>query len=207
MLPPELKQVLDQYPVDAAPSPRPSSVHATPLARSPQASQSPFPTSPLNHAPSPNPTPQRTASTSSAAPTRQAAAHTTMAGTPELNFKNDREGAEAAFTQLLRETGVDVDWTWETTMRSIITNPLYKALKTIAERKAVFHKYVDELRRQRAAEREARLEELKPSFKRLIEGDSRIKPYSSFATAKKLLSGTSVWKQTREDEARTSLTL
>uniref|UniRef100_V5EVC7 FF domain-containing protein n=2 Tax=Kalmanozyma brasiliensis (strain GHG001) TaxID=1365824 RepID=V5EVC7_KALBG len=123
-----------------------------------------------------------------------------MTGTPELNFKNDHAGAEAAFTNLLRETGVDVDWTWETTMRSIITNPLYKALKSIAERKAAFHKYVDELRRERAEESRRRVEQLKPGFKQLILGESRLKAYSSFDSAKKFLGGTAVWRQARGDE-------
>lgn len=68
-------------------------------------------------------------------------------------------GGEEAFIQLLREKGVDASWTWEQTMRQIITEPLYKALGTLAERKAVFSKYVrmkeeefENARRQKAKE-------------------------------------------------------
>lgn len=126
-----------------------------------------------------------------------------MSGSTEVNFKGDKEAAETAFIQLLRDTGVDVDWTWETTMRTIITNPLYKALKTMAERKAAFHKHIEALRQKRASEAAARMETLRPAFKQLLSRDERIKSYSSFATAKKFLGGTAVWKQAQsEQEAR-----
>ncbi|CBQ70145.1 related to Formin binding protein 3 [Sporisorium reilianum SRZ2] len=219
-LPAELKQILDQYPLDGAPA---GSAAATPhvagnpqspaLARSPVASQSPFPA--MGPA-SPNqtqgagvnsPNPMRTGASGSNTPlpaTRAPpAAHQTMSGSTELNFKGDKEAAETAFLQLLADTGVDVDWTWETTMRSIITNPLYKALKTIAERKAAFHKHIDALRAKRAAEAAARREALLPAFRQLVAGDARIKSYSSYATARKFLGASATWKKAEgDDEAR-----
>lgn len=41
---------------------------------------------------------------------------------------------------LLRKAGVDANWTWDMTMRTIITDPLYKALSTLAEKKAAWQK-------------------------------------------------------------------
>lgn len=41
---------------------------------------------------------------------------------------------------LLRKAGVDANWTWDQTMRSIITDPLYKALNTLAEKKSAWQK-------------------------------------------------------------------
>jgi hypothetical protein len=41
---------------------------------------------------------------------------------------------------LLRKAGVDADWTWDQTMRTIITDPLYKALNSLAEKKATWQK-------------------------------------------------------------------
>lgn len=217
-LPPELKQILDQYPLDGAaappsashaPSPQVSNTHSPSLARSPPAA-SPMPVSagvlsPYHASGSNTPLASTAASVSAAGSSSTRGPHTiqTMSGATELNFKGDKEAAEAAFIQLLVDTGVDVEWTWETTMRSIITNPLYKALKTIAERKAAFNKHIDSLRRQRAAESAARLEQLKPQFKQLLTSDKRTKSYSSFATAKKFLSPTPVWRQAKsEEEAR-----
>lgn len=62
---------------------------------------------------------------------------------PLVEFK-DKEEAERAFIGLLNKTKVDSTWTWEQTMRAIINNPLYRALKTLPERKAVFEAYIEE---------------------------------------------------------------
>lgn len=121
----------------------------------------------------------------------------------DMNFR-DKEEAEQAFMSLLRSKGVDVDWTWEGTMRAVITEPLYKALKTLAERKAAFQKYIEDLKRREHEERAARLERLRPAFKDLVAANEQIKSYSSFRTAQKLLGGNEVWKQAKnEEEART----
>ncbi len=50
------------------------------------------------------------------------------------------EEGEKAFVHLLRKAGVDGNWTWDQTMRAIITDPLYKALNTLAEKKAAWQK-------------------------------------------------------------------
>jgi pre-mRNA-processing factor 40 len=50
------------------------------------------------------------------------------------------EESEKAFFHLLRKAGVDANWTWDQTMRAIITDPLYKALNTLAEKKAAWQK-------------------------------------------------------------------
>jgi hypothetical protein len=50
------------------------------------------------------------------------------------------EDAEKAFTHLLKKAGIDPTWTWDRTMRAIITDPLYKSLSTLAEKKAAWEK-------------------------------------------------------------------
>lgn len=52
------------------------------------------------------------------------------------------EEAEKAFNHLLRKAGVDSTWTWEQTMRAIVTDPLYKSFNSLAERKAAWQKVV-----------------------------------------------------------------
>lgn len=42
---------------------------------------------------------------------------------------------------MLKKIAVTSEWTWERTMREAITEPLYKALRTLAERKSAFEKY------------------------------------------------------------------
>lgn len=58
---------------------------------------------------------------------------------PHNGFATAEEG-EKAFMHLLRKAGVDANWTWDQTMRTIITDPLYKALNTLAEKKAAWQK-------------------------------------------------------------------
>ena len=58
---------------------------------------------------------------------------------PHNGFATLEEG-EKAFCHLLRKAGVDANWTWDQTMRAIITDPLYRALNTLAEKKACWEK-------------------------------------------------------------------
>jgi hypothetical protein len=58
---------------------------------------------------------------------------------PHNGYQTLEEG-EKAFTHLLKKAGVDATWTWDQTMRAIITDPLYKALNTLAEKKATWQK-------------------------------------------------------------------
>lgn len=58
---------------------------------------------------------------------------------PHNGFATIEEG-EKAFAHLLRKAGVDATWTWDQTMRAIITDPLYKALNTLAEKKNAWQK-------------------------------------------------------------------
>lgn len=66
---------------------------------------------------------------------------------PHNGFLTVEEG-EKAFVHLLRKAGADASWTWDQTMRAIITDPLYKSLNTLAEKKACWQK-VCEIRRIR----------------------------------------------------------
>lgn len=50
------------------------------------------------------------------------------------------EQAEEAFEYLLQKSNVEANWTWDVAMRAIITDPLYKSLHTLAEKKAVFNR-------------------------------------------------------------------
>lgn len=63
---------------------------------------------------------------------------------PHNGFATVEEG-EKAFMHLLRKAGVDANWTWDQTMRAIITDPLYKALNTLAEKKTAWQKVSDVL--------------------------------------------------------------
>ena len=58
---------------------------------------------------------------------------------PHNGFATVEEG-EKAFMHLLRKVGIDATWTWEQTITMIITDPLYKSLNTLAEKKSAWQK-------------------------------------------------------------------
>ncbi|GAA5885633.1 hypothetical protein JCM6882_007505 [Rhodosporidiobolus microsporus] len=80
-----------------------------------------------------------------------------VSSTMTVSFATHAE-AEQAFKGMLRQLGVTSTWTWEQVMKEAITEPMYKALRTLAERKAAFEKYVEEVKKE---EKEARDESLK----------------------------------------------
>lgn len=122
-----------------------------------------------------------------------------------------KEQAEQAFFGLLKETvsnyflkknhekniykyiylnlsikGVKSDWTWEQAQRAIITKPLYRALKTITERKAAFHTFIDAEAKREREEREQREARQKANFIAMLQKQEEIKPYTRFRTILKL---------------------
>ncbi|KAI0367020.1 hypothetical protein BV20DRAFT_1123833 [Pilatotrama ljubarskyi] len=120
---------------------------------------------------------------------------------PHNGFATVEEG-EKAFTHLLRKAGVDANWTWDQTMRAIITDPLYKALNTLAEKKATWQKYVDGLRAKEQEEREARLAKLRPSIRNMLKGNPNVFHYTTFATADKLFAQHPIWQQAKIEAER-----
>ncbi|KAI3600446.1 formin binding protein, partial [Moniliophthora roreri] len=120
---------------------------------------------------------------------------------PHNGFATVEEG-EKAFTHLLRKAGVDANWTWDQTMRAIITDPLYKALNTLAEKKAVFEKYTTNLKVKEAEEKEARLSKLRPALRNMLKGNPNVFHYSTFATADKLFSQHPIWQQAKVEAER-----
>ncbi|KAF4569950.1 hypothetical protein EYR36_009756 [Pleurotus pulmonarius] len=120
---------------------------------------------------------------------------------PHNGFATVEEG-EKAFTHLLRKGGVDANWTWDQTMRAIITDPLYKALNTLAERKACWQKYTEGLKAKEHEEREARLSKLRPALRNMLKGNPNVFHYTTFATADKLFAQHPIWQQARVEAER-----
>ncbi|KZT65748.1 hypothetical protein DAEQUDRAFT_768584 [Daedalea quercina L-15889] len=120
---------------------------------------------------------------------------------PHNGFATVEEG-EKAFMHLLRKAGVDGSWTWDQTMRAIITDPLYKALNTLAEKKATWQKYTDNLRAKEQEERDARLSKLRPAIRNMLKGNPNVFHYSTFATADKLFAQHPIWQQAKVEAER-----
>ncbi|KZT10033.1 uncharacterized protein LAESUDRAFT_722178 [Laetiporus sulphureus 93-53] len=120
---------------------------------------------------------------------------------PHNGFATVEEG-EKAFTHLLRKAGVDANWTWDQTMRACITDPLYKALNTLAEKKACWQKYTDALRAKEQEERDARLSKLRPAIRNMLKGNPNVFHYTTFATADRLFAQHPIWQQAKFEAER-----
>ncbi|EGG11939.1 uncharacterized protein MELLADRAFT_33054, partial [Melampsora larici-populina 98AG31] len=118
------------------------------------------------------------------------------------DFKTPEE-AERAFIGLLRVKGVNPTWTWEQTMRDIITEPLYKALDTLAARKAAWEKFIDNERKREKENREKNITRVRARVEIKLPGA----PPKLWWTYERLkremeLRAPDVWKLARDDEER-----
>ncbi|KAJ7352624.1 hypothetical protein DFH08DRAFT_859441 [Mycena albidolilacea] len=120
---------------------------------------------------------------------------------PHNGFATFEEG-EKAFMHLLRKAGVDPTWTWEQTMRGIITDPLYKALNSLAEKKSTFQKYTTNLKIKEQEDKEARLAKLRPALRNMLKGNPNVFHYTTFSTADKLFAAHPIWQQARIEAER-----
>ncbi|KAI8809023.1 hypothetical protein BJ742DRAFT_805967 [Cladochytrium replicatum] len=91
----------------------------------------------------------------------------------EIEYKT-KEDAETAFRKLLEETGVKPNWTWEQTMRAIISNPRYNALKTLQERKSAFMQFVEEKRVKEENDFKAKMDRSRNDFLELMKNHKEV---------------------------------
>ncbi|WVO18238.1 hypothetical protein L204_105946 [Cryptococcus depauperatus] len=115
---------------------------------------------------------------------------------------NSRGEAEEAFTYLLKREGVNETWTWDQTMRKIVLDPLYNALDTLAEKKAVFEKFIGSILEERRAAKEDRINRLRPIFHKMFTKSGVIKPYSTLNTADQAFARDKYWREAFPEEKR-----
>jgi hypothetical protein len=87
-------------------------------------------------------------------------------------------------------------------MRRIVQDPLWRALDSLAKRKAAFEKWQNQLVSEKRAAREARIAELKPHLTRLFSNSGLIKSYSTMKTANKAFEKDKYWRRAKPDERR-----
>ncbi|KAF2145527.1 uncharacterized protein K452DRAFT_305530 [Aplosporella prunicola CBS 121167] len=125
-----------------------------------------------------------------------------------LNSQTDPEyssfdEAQAAFKKLLKRAGVQLDWSWEQTMRATIKDPQYRAIKDPKDRKAAFEQYVVDMRVQEKEEEKKRVEQLRERFGQMLRSHPEIKHFTRWKTAKPILEGEAIFNRAKtEDEAR-----
>ena len=113
--------------------------------------------------------------------------------------------AEAAFLKMLRRNNVSPDATWEQTMKSIIKDPQYRALKDPKDRKAAFEKYAIEVRIQDKEKAKERIEKLRTDFATMLKSHPEIKHYTRWKTARPIIKGETIFRSTDNDDERRQL--
>lgn len=115
------------------------------------------------------------------------------------------EEGEAAFLKLLRRHNIDPNSSWEQTMRTIIKDPQYRALKDPRHRKAAFEKYAVETRLQEKDRAKERLEKLRKDFATMLKSHPEIKHYTRWKTARPIIEGETIFRSSRDDDERRQL--
>ncbi|KAK9166041.1 hypothetical protein Scep_001232 [Stephania cephalantha] len=77
--------------------------------------------------------------------------------------------AKNAFKALLESANVESDWTWEQSMRVIINDKRYGALKTLGERKQAFNEYLGQRKKLEAEERRVKQKKAREEFTKMLE--------------------------------------
>lgn len=129
---------------------------------------------------------------------------TALPGHDEPDYATFEE-AESAFTKLLRRSGVQADWSWEDTMRAVIKDPQYRALKDPKDRRATFEKYTQEVRLQEKDRAKERLAKLRSDFATMLRRHPEIKHYTRWKTARPIIEGEATFRSTSDDEERRQL--
>nr|CAB3504724.1 unnamed protein product [Digitaria exilis] len=77
--------------------------------------------------------------------------------------------AKNAFKSLLESVNVESDWTWDQTMRVIINDKRYGALKTLGEKKQAFNEYLNQRKKFEAEEKRTKQRKARDDFLAMLE--------------------------------------
>ncbi|PQP93470.1 pre-mRNA-processing protein 40A isoform X1 [Prunus yedoensis var. nudiflora] len=100
-----------------------------------------------------------------------------------LVYANKQE-AKNAFKALLESANVHSDWTWEQTMREIINDKRYGALKTLGERKQAFNEYLGQRKKLENEERRMRQKKAREEFSKMLEESKELTSATRWRTSR-----------------------
>ncbi|KAI8083171.1 uncharacterized protein BX664DRAFT_339957 [Halteromyces radiatus] len=123
---------------------------------------------------------------------------------PDIKVDSPEKAMEQ-FHLLLKSKGVRPDWSWEETMRAIITDPRYRVFKTISERKSAFQLYINQEAQREREEKENQEKKERNDFYAMLERIPQIKSYSSYRTVLPLFANMPAFQQVTSDRQRQNL--
>ncbi|KAK9903919.1 hypothetical protein WJX75_000518 [Coccomyxa subellipsoidea] len=192
-LPDELKQAREAAAgAKASPNPAAGSVQVVKL----DAGSSPA--SVPNGASQASPLPTSSSTVKEDADGKPAAAAT--AATDAKFMYSSKEEAKDAFKELLASVQVNSDWSWEQTMRLIISDNRYSALKSLGEKKACFNEYVQQRKNEEVMEKRQRLKRAREDFTAMLEGTHDLRASTRYSAAAALLEDDPRWKAVQREE-------
>ncbi|TPX47900.1 hypothetical protein SeLEV6574_g02360, partial [Synchytrium endobioticum] len=118
-----------------------------------------------------------------------------------LLFKSPAEAA-LAFKKMLEKVGVAPSWSWEQTMAKTIDKPVYRAVKTLDERKRLFQEYVDAAALREEEELRNRDTRERQEFLRLIKENTHHGAIPKYKTLCEGMQDSPFWKSLSDDRRR-----
>ncbi|KAK9080223.1 hypothetical protein SSX86_001899 [Deinandra increscens subsp. villosa] len=92
----------------------------------------------------------------------------------ETPVYENKQDAKNAFKALLESANVASDWTWDQTMRVIINDRRYGALRTLGERKQAFNEFLVQKKKQEAEQKRTKQKKAREEFKKMLEESKEI---------------------------------
>ncbi|KAK3672271.1 U1 snRNP protein [Recurvomyces mirabilis] len=115
------------------------------------------------------------------------------------------EQAEEAFFKLLKRSNVTPDMGWKDTLRLIIRDREYRALKDPVERRDAFEKYRVQVRAEEKDKEKERRAKVREDFRQMLKTHDDIKYYTRWKTAQPSIEREAVYKQAGSDAERRAM--
>jgi len=107
--------------------------------------------------------------------------------------------------KLLRRSNILPEWTWEQTLRVIVRDPQFRAIKDPRDRKATFEKYCNDMIVQDKERAKERLNKLRADFATMLKSHPEIKHYTHWKTARPMIEGETIFRSTNNENERRQL--
>ncbi|TIB28356.1 hypothetical protein E3P86_03869 [Wallemia ichthyophaga] len=131
--------------------------------------------------------------------------------TPGLPSEVTPYEAKLALMDLFKKKQVAPDWTWEATMRELITSPAWKLEPSLSMKKDYFAEYIRTVSEEERAEKSRRMDKLRPQFRDMLARSGRVHPYTKWSTLRAVISTDPKltkersWQNCRDDVERKML--
>lgn len=118
----------------------------------------------------------------------------------------DKEEAKQAFKELLAEKNVGGSWSWDMTMRAIVSDERYQALKTNSEKKAALSEYQQDKQKQAREEKRQMEKRRREAFTEMLrEAGDKIESKMRFKQAYEMFGLDPRWRAITEKREQENL--